>query len=69
MRGDACVVSGNVCLLHAITYLHFTHKPDTYQSTVNKLNALICFYFQVQNIEKAGILNKTKVSENGKKVR
>nr|XP_061807352.1 rho GTPase-activating protein 27-like [Nerophis lumbriciformis] len=25
--------------------------------------------FQVQNLEKAGILNKTKVSENGKKVR
>lgn len=25
--------------------------------------------FQVQNLEKAGILNKTKVCENGKKVR
>lgn len=26
-------------------------------------------HYQVQNLEKAGILNKTKVSENGKKVR
>lgn len=25
--------------------------------------------FQLHNLEKAGILNKTKVSENGKKVR
>jgi len=26
-------------------------------------------FFQVSNLEKAGILNKTKVSENGKKIR
>lgn len=31
--------------------------------------SLTFYMFQVQNLEKAGILNKTKVSENGKKVR
>lgn len=34
-------------------------------------NEILAFLiqFQVQNLEKAGILNKTKISENGKKVR
>uniref|UniRef100_A0A3B4X922 Rho GTPase activating protein 27 n=1 Tax=Seriola lalandi dorsalis TaxID=1841481 RepID=A0A3B4X922_SERLL len=45
---------------------------DLLFSDIN-LKCCCCFlhflHFQVQNLEKAGILNKTKVSENGKKVR
>ena len=47
------------------SYHHTTRLPD-YLSRLKRRHLL---RFQVQNLEKAGILNKTKVSENGKKVR
>lgn len=47
------------------SYHHTTRLPD-YPTRLKRRHLL---RFQVQNLEKAGILNKTKVSENGKKVR
>lgn len=47
------------------SYHHTTRLP-VYLTRLKRRHLL---RFQVQNLEKAGILNKTKVSENGKKVR
>lgn len=51
--------------LKQILLMSLTTKHD-----LQRIKVYIYFlYFQVQNLEKAGILNKTKVSENGRKVR
>uniref|UniRef100_A0A674NCL8 Rho GTPase activating protein 27 n=1 Tax=Takifugu rubripes TaxID=31033 RepID=A0A674NCL8_TAKRU len=55
----ACV---RVCVCVQLSSSTFVHE-----SHINDLKHL--HRYQVQNLEKAGILNKTKVSENGKKVR
>lgn len=51
---------------HDLVYVHIA-RLFAHISGINDLNNFHCF--QVQNLEKAGILNKTKICENGKKVR
>ncbi|CAM4706943.1 unnamed protein product [Leuciscus chuanchicus] len=48
---------------------HSSHPLNRSDSDASSSPEMPHNFFQVSNLEKAGILNKTKVSENGKKIR
>ncbi|XP_051770139.1 rho GTPase-activating protein 27 isoform X1 [Ctenopharyngodon idella] len=48
---------------------HSSYPQNTSDSDASSSPEMPHNFFQVSNLEKAGILNKTKVSENGKKIR
>uniref|UniRef100_A0A3B3UK25 Rho GTPase activating protein 27 n=1 Tax=Poecilia latipinna TaxID=48699 RepID=A0A3B3UK25_9TELE len=55
-------------LKHRLLHLIFAQTSNVYKPNLQN-NEILAFLiqFQVQNLEKAGILNKTKIIENGKK--